>query len=220
MIRVLSTKTLTEAQRRMLPVDTFSLEEYDALRVQLHPVEVDWAPNDLLVFTSGNTVRACFPEGVARERYQVCCVGRKTARALEAAGQDVKAVFLDAEALAACVIEKNTHQNIVFFSGNRRLDTLPEALAKSGRAYREKEVYATDLNLQKFDTPFDAVLFFSPSGVQAYVGQNSLGGALAVCIGPTTAGEAKKYTDRIAMAPTPEVEAVLQTLINETIAQE
>lgn len=213
MVRVLSTRILTPEQRLLLP-DSVELVAYDALEVTCFPVAQDWSAEDLLVFTSRNAVRACFAQK-ATQVNSCYCVGSKTAEALREAGQEVLGVYENAGALAQALIQENTKQNIIFFCGNRRLDTLPEALAQAGIPMETREVYATTLVQKKFGQNFDALLFFSPSGVAAFTSANPIGKALAVCIGPTTAAAAKKYTNRYCSALHPSVEAVLQTLISE-----
>lgn len=50
--------------------------------------------------------------------------------------------------------------------------------------------------------------FFSPSGVESHFMYNQHKGPV-FCIGETTAKEAKKYTDKIIVAETPTITAVI-----------
>ena len=81
-------------------------------------------------------------------------------------------------------------------------------------AYEEIQVYKTVLIPKKFERQFDAILFFSPSGVKSYFSNNSpieggTGGCLAVCIGTTTASEAKKHTENVVIANNTTIESVI-----------
>src|SRR5690606_9230327 len=89
---------------------------------------------------------------------------------------------------------------------------------KNNIAFEEIKVYNTTLTPKKFERQFEAVLFFSPSGVRSYCEVNLQGGLrqhLAgtpptfVCIGTTTASEAKKYTENVAIANATTVESVI-----------
>ena len=89
------------------------------------------------------------------------------------------------------------------------MHTLPEALTASRVDWREVTAYETRPVKRHFDTPFDGILFFSPSGVQSYTACNGIHTATAYCIGETTAAEAKKHTDRLVIAGSPGVEALV-----------
>ncbi len=74
-------------------------------------------------------------------------------------------------------------------------------------------MYKTTLNPKKFDRQFDAVLFFSPSGVQSFFSENNIAIGKAICIGKTTASEAKKYTDNVVIANATTVESVIAKVV-------
>ena len=84
-------------------------------------------------------------------------------------------------------IKKATH-----FCGNLKRDELNEILTQNKIEVNEIEVYRTVLNERKFEEVFDAVLFYSPSGVQSFIEDNETNESIAFCIGQTTANEAKK----------------------------
>ena len=124
----------------------------------------------------------------------------------------------DAETLAKLIIEKHSDKKFTFFCGNLRRDTLPYLLKKAQIPVIEVEVYKTTLNPKKFDQQFDAVLFFSPSGVESFFSKNKpfrsqsppsgdLGGL--ICIGSTTANAAKEYSDNVHIANSTTVESVI-----------
>ena len=77
---------------------------------------------------------------------------------------------------------------------------------------KEFEVYKTMLNPIKVDTAVSGVLFYSPSGIESYLEENSTE-KVAFCIGETTAVAARKYFDKVEVANMPDVESVL-ALVN------
>ena len=71
-----------------------------------------------------------------------------------------------------------------------------------------------ELNLKKFESKFDGILFFSPSGVQSFTEQNRLN-STAFCIGETTASKAKKHTHEIIIASKPSIENVIVKVVKK-----
>lgn len=210
MTELLSTKMLSPDQRALFPSGEFRLQEYDALATEYLPADLHSDDEALCLFTSQHAVRACFPEGRPGERMlNCCCVGVKTAALLQTLGHRVLEVRDSAKLLADEIIRKYSGRSFVFFCGDRRLGTLSKRLRAAGIRLEERVVYRTKLNVMKFDTRFDAALFFSPSGVQSFAAVNDLSHSTAICIGPTTARAARKYTERIIIAAFPSVEAVL-----------
>ena len=224
MKRLLSTRVLSPSQKALLP-EGIDFTEYDAIQITLLPIAQRDTGNRYAVFTSKNAVRACFgdvlgsPSSESAEpvvpaangfRTPGClCVGEKTAELLRKHGQKVLEVADNAAALARVLIEKYNDQSFIHFCGNLRLQELSSALAEAGISLEEHIVYRTEFQERPFEQGFDAVLFFSPSGVESFVRNNSLLGAAAVCIGSTTAREASRHTRQIIIAGKPTVEQVL-----------
>jgi len=210
MTQLLSTKVLSPEQRAMLPTGDFHLQQYDALVTEYLPADLHSDDEALCLFTSKHAVRACFPAGYGGERMlNCCCVGAKTAALLQGLGHRVLEVRDSAKLLADEIVKKYSGRSFIFYCGDRRLGTLPKRLRAAGISLEERVVYHTRLKVETFETPFDAVLFFSPSGVKSFTSANDLSHSTAICIGPTTARAARKHTDQIITAAFPSVEAVL-----------
>jgi len=62
------------------------------------------------------------------------------------------------------------------------------------------------------DADVSGVLFYSPSGIESYLEENTTD-KVAFCIGETTAVEARKHFDKVEVANMPDVESVLE-LVN------
>jgi len=212
---ILSTKKLSPAQKELALNGKLRLVEYDAIQVRPLPFQIE-AQFDCLVFTSQNAVQSF----LERKRHwhrskefgqglQAVCVGEKTKRLLEEHGFQVLASASNAKDLGQLIVTDYHALSFVFLSGNRSLHTLATILKHNKVRFKEIVVYETVLRPKRFHRQFDAVLFYSPSGVESFVAQNDLSKSMAICIGPTTLSEAKKHTSRFIQANRPTVENVI-----------
>ncbi len=203
---VLSTKKLSLSQTELLLNAGLSLVQYDAIKIESLPFEVPSGVKNAII-TSQNAVRSILN---SEFKIQNCfCVGEKTKAFLEENGFRVIKMAEYAAELADYLVNNNQNDSFHFFCGNIRSDEIPARLKENNIALREIEVYKTTLNPKKFERQFDAILFFSPSGVKSFVAENTLGRSLTVCIGTTTASEAKKHTEKVAIANATSVESVI-----------
>ena len=210
---VLSTKKLKENQRSLLLNKAISLVEYNAIKIDFLPFE---APSNIenALFTSQNAVNSffdneCHPQRNQRVIGNCFCVGKKTKSLLEENGQNVVKTTEYASELADYLVKNHKNDSFFFFCGNIRSDEIPSKLRENNIAFEEIEVYKTTLNPKKFERQFDAILFYSPSGVKSFFSENKTNNPKAICIGYTTASEAKKYTENVVVANTTTVESVI-----------
>ncbi|MFD2186849.1 DUF559 domain-containing protein [Aquimarina celericrescens] len=203
---ILSTKKLTTAQKELLLNSGIGFIAYDAINIELLHVDVqDEIQN--MIFTSKNAVKAVLNSEI---NVSNCfCVGENTKRLLEENGKKVIKTALNASDLANFIVKKHKNESFLFFCGNLRRKELPELLKDQKVALKEQIVYKTSLNSKKFNRSFDGILFFSPSGIQSYIKENTIGRSIVFCIGNTTASEAKKYTEHVVIANKPTVENVI-----------
>jgi len=203
---VLSTKKLKENQRSLLLNAAISLVEYNAIKIEFVPFKV---PSNIenAIFTSQNAVKAIQD---SRTKIQDCfCVGKKTKLLLQESGLNVIKMTEYASELADYLVKNHKNDSFHFFCGNIRSDEIPSKLKENNITFEEIEVYKTTLNPKKFERQFDAVLFFSPSGVRSFISENKINTSEAICIGTTTATEAKKYTENVVIANATTVESVI-----------
>ncbi|MEJ2583534.1 MAG: uroporphyrinogen-III synthase [Robiginitalea sp.] len=215
MKRLLSTKVLPEPLQAQIRSSGWALTQYDAISVELLPVE--FKPlESIAVFTSKHAVRACMSGNPDRKLSGVSClcVGHTTASLVREHGGEVLESAASATALADCISKKYTDKSFVYYCGNRRLEIIPRALDKLGLKWEEVIAYRTKTIAKTFDHGFDGILFFSPSGVRSFTRSNAIGDATAFCIGPTTAGEASKHTNKYKIANSPGVQALV-TLVTQ-----
>ena len=199
------------------PVLSFRFPHQDVLRQRLA------APDDhaALIATSARAVEAVRRVFEANpsvhERWQgrrAFAVGPATAQRWRTLGLRPEGESAgDAAALAVHIasVVQPTGPPLLFLSGNRRRDTLPDGLAARTIPYEEQEVYVTvprdDLVLPTADEA-TWLVFFGPSGLAALRQSNaSVAPCRVAAIGRTTAAalrEAGISVEAVAGTPSPE----------------
>lgn len=208
---VLSTKILKENQRSLLLNGGLSLVEFDAIKIEFNSFEIPPTIENA-IFTSQNGVESFFNKNNDLTRIQNCfCVGEKTKALLEEKGQKVIKMTEYASELSEYLVKNHKNDFFRFFCGNIRSEEIPSTLRKNNIPFKEIVVYNTTLNPKKFERDFDAILFFSPSGVRSYIEANKSipQKTFAVCIGTTTASEARKFSENVVISNSTTVESVI-----------
>jgi len=215
-IQILSTKILSPLQKEELKKGGFDLIEADFIKTENKPFEFKDL-NESLIFTSQNAVHSVLshPDSEQLKKKNVYCVGLKTKALLSDNGFNVVAYTGYASDLAEIITLIYRNESYTFFSGNLRKDTLPNALKDAGIQLNEIQVYDTSLQPQKIKTAVDAILFFSPSGVESYLKENTIKKEVCFCIGETTAEALSKTTKNIIVADQPTIEDVIEDVIHE-----
>ncbi|MFP4228480.1 MAG: uroporphyrinogen-III synthase [Salinivenus sp.] len=146
------------------------------------------------------------------ENRRAYAVGPKTARWLQKLGLDVIGEDTGSAAALADLIVSGAHARpLLFLSGNRRRDVLPNRLRDAGVAFEEQVVYETHPR-STLDVPppseTDWLVVFSPSGRDALAAADvPLAAYRVAAIGPTTADalrDAGHTVAAVAAAPAPE----------------
>ena len=203
---VLATKKQNDNQRSLLLNAGISVVQYNAIKIEFIPFEV---PKNIgnAIFTSQNGILSIQN---SEFRIQNCfCVGEKTKQLLKENGFSIIKMTEYASELADYLVKNHKDETFHFFCGNIRSNEIPSKLKENNIVFEEIEVYKTTLKPKKFERAFDAVLFFSPSGVRSFFSENNIAIGKAICIGKTTASEAKKYTGNVLIANTTTVESVI-----------
>lgn len=216
MIKILSTKILLDNQKEALVSANFNVIEADFIRTESQPFQLNEI-NDNLIFTSQNAVQSFLlnPKSAELKTKNVFCVGLKTKILLSENGFNVIAYTGYAEDLAEIITLIYANESYTFFSGNLRRDTLPEALKEAKIKFNEIKVYDTILTPQKIKTAVEAILFFSPSGIESYLKENTIKKEICFCIGTTTASALEGITKNIIIADQPTIEDVIEDVIAE-----
>ena len=215
-IQILSTKILSPLQKEELIKVGIEVIQADFIKTENKPFELKNL-NESLIFTSQNAVHSVLsnPKSEELKSKNVYCVGLKTKNLLSDNGFNVVAYTGYASDLAEIITLIYGSESFTFFSGNLRRDTLPNALKEAEIKFNEIQVYDTSLQPQKIKTPVDAILFFSPSGVESYLKENTIKKEICFCIGETTAEALSKITKNIIIADQPTVEDVIEDVIQE-----
>ena len=216
MIQILSTKTLLKDQKEALVNANFNVVEVDFIKTQSNPFQLNEI-NDNLIFTSQNAVQSFLldPKSEELKSKNVFCVGLKTKIMLSESGYNVVAYTGYAEDLAEIITLIYASESYTFFSGNLRRETLPKALKEAKIKFNEIQVYETTLTPQKIKTPVEAILFFSPSGIESYLKENKIKNETCFCIGTTTSSALEGITKNVIVATQPTIEDVIEEVIAE-----
>ena len=216
MIQILSTKTLLNNQREALVNADFNVIEADFIKTKSNPFQLNEI-NENLIFTSQNAVQSFLldQKSEALKSKNVFCVGLQTKIMLSENGYNVVAYTGYAEDLAEIITLIYASESYTFFSGNLRRETLPQALKEAKIKFNEIQVYETKLTPQKIKTPVDAILFFSPSGIESYLKENKIKNETCFCIGTTTSSALEGITKNIIIADQPTIEDVIEEVIAE-----
>lgn len=209
-IKILSTKKLTETERKNLP--NFDLTDKDFLQIELLDFQFIDVSFDLLLFTSKNAVLSVLKNektGILK-KIQCICVGEKTKELLEENGFEVLDFTHYAEDLTKIISSKYSDKFFAFFCGNFRRDVLPDFFRANNIGFIEIQVYKNELSSDKIKQEFDALLFFSPSGVYSFLQQNKILDEICFCIGTTTSEVLLPYTNNIILSEKPTIISVLQ----------
>ncbi|CAM4054827.1 uroporphyrinogen-III synthase [Flavobacterium weaverense] len=216
MIQILSTRTLLKDQKEALVNANFNVVEVDFIKTQSNPFKLNEI-NENLIFTSQNAVQSFLldPKAEALKSKNVFCVGLKTKIMLSESGYNVVAYTGYAEDLAEIITLIYASESYTFFSGNLRRETLPKALKEAKIKFNEIQVYETTLTPQKIKTPVEAILFFSPSGIESYLKENKIKNETCFCIGTTTSSALEGITKNVIVATQPTIEDVIEEVIAE-----
>lgn len=204
--RLLSTKCLSVEQQNRLIQTGVSYSCWDFIVSTPKDFDVT-TENKSLIFSSQNAVKAVFNQ--FRFSGNNCyCVGEKTKKLLEENGQKVVKMAKNASILADFILKNAGNEDFLFFTGNQRMPAIEAAFAQENRTLEVIETY-TSIAQPKAMGNYDAILFYSPSGVKSYLQNNSLEQSTCFAIGETTALCLQKYTDNIITATQPTIEHLI-----------
>ncbi|MCL4147431.1 UNVERIFIED_CONTAM: hypothetical protein GTU68_049002 [Idotea baltica] len=212
---VYSTKKLSELQKEILS-SAIGVEDSDFIKIRFNRIPPKVMKNEIenVIITSQNGVEAILNSFTKDELNfkDIYCVGRRTKKLIENRIGKVTHVAKNGKKLAEYLSKVLENKEVTYFCSNVRLDILPAYLQIHDIVVNEVEAYKTMLSPEKLDDSISGVLFYSPSGIESYLQENSTN-KIAFCIGETTAKEARKHFDKVEVANLPSVESVLE-LVN------
>lgn len=215
-IRLLSTKILSPSQKAILGNNSILMDDYDAIQISYLPTTIDPTYKNL-IFTSQHAVKAFlqnYPNTTLdHQDLKAYCVGEKTKALVSAQGITVVEMTHYGAQLAQRLVEKHPEKTFLFLCSNKRRDDIPSLLTKHKVAFKEQIAYQNTPNPLTFAADYKGILFFSPSGLESFISNNRIGNSVAICIGTTTAAEAKKHSKNVIIANNPTVESVLEKAV-------
>lgn len=175
-----------------------------------------------IALTSANAVDALNSYMHVSDTYYVVdwnifCLSGKTRQAIMNAlllKKNIVGEAGNAAELANKIISKSVKE-LVFFCSNKRRDELPTALKNAGVKVHEVVVYETTETPVTVANDFDAILFFSPSGVQSFFSANELNeDSVCFAIGRTTATSIATFTrNKIINSIAPDAKMMVEDVI-------
>ncbi len=200
-MNILFTKKLDEKEISNILGAEFSTHFLEVIKINLLELSPFSLGNKSLIFTSVNGVESFFKNGFkANENFadknynKIYCVGNKTKLHLRKYGFGVFKVKKNAKELSEFIIENCAKEKFIHFCGNLALDILQEKLPLQNIGYKKVVVYETELIYPELSEKYDAIAFFSPSGVRSFIKNNQLDFKQIYAIGETTGAEVSKYT--------------------------
>ncbi|WP_018674785.1 uroporphyrinogen-III synthase [Riemerella columbina] len=196
-VRILFTKMGIEQEVKTVLPSTLLCDFQPMIKVNILAMQPIDLKNSLLIFTSINGAKGFIQNHFNVGGNPILCVGSKTEQLLSQNGFKVNHTAKNAEALAEYIINNlSQSDNLIHFCGNKVLPTLEEKLSAKGYHYHKTTVYETELLKPQLTKTYDAIAFFSPSGVESFMANNTLDNARLFAIGTTTAAALKQYTDQ------------------------
>ncbi|MCG2792701.1 MAG: uroporphyrinogen-III synthase [Weeksellaceae bacterium] len=158
--------------------------------------------NYSLIFSSVNGVKGFFEnafdadENFAEKKFnKIYAVGSQTKKELRKYNFGTFKLCKNAIELSQFIMENSVCEKFLHFCGDLALDILDEKLQSQNISYQKIPVYRTALLFPKIDEKYQAVVFFSPSGVRSFAKFNSFEDLKIFSIGSTTTSELEKLTE-------------------------
>ncbi len=210
---ILSTKTLPNLLRERIVQNGLAYMEYNAIRIL--PVHFDIPnPADYVIFSSQNATKAVLNKTHNFQGAQVLCVGKQSEKLLLEKNIKSLKTAQNMSVLVDFIKKLDENAHFLHFCGNRRLPVLANKMKEWMCDFREVVVYQTELSNTKIEAAPNAILFFSPSGVESHEKQNDITDTHCFCIGNTTAAAFKQVPKSIQVVQNASMEQVVAKAIH------
>ena len=198
-MKILSTKTLPATIFSIARHKEIALTCLDFIQINALPFSIDKINSSefiSIVFTSSNAVKYFLKSNLAKQLIvgkKIFSLSGKTADELRVHNIPITSIAENSEKLADAILQDEQAKSVLHPCGNLRLDTLQQKLENRNIRYQTLVVYETSAVNNEHNENFDAVMFFSPSGVESFCNGNNLKkGILYCCIGQTTAAAVRE----------------------------
>jgi len=212
-VRILFTKNIENNYvKQYLDNNKFELLFLPVIKVKSKNVNFEIKYYKNFIFTSANAVK-CISENIFPDDSFFFTVGEKSCKELEKLGYSVKITSKNANELFKEIKNNIKPCNLLHFCSSEVLPTLEENFSKTDFKYKKIEVYQTIKLFPKLNNQVDALVFFSPSGVESFIKNNEIFNKKLFAIGETTAKEIKKYTnEKIFISKNENTEGILKMI--------
>lgn len=218
-ICILSTKNLDkaiiqQAASENIFIDCIPFVEIIAIENDLLRQRINHAvtKNEYVIFTSKNAVKAVAAQLEKIPTWKIFCISGVTKSSVQKHFSQCEIIGSAAygKELAKQIIQQKENA-IVFFCGDRRLDTIPNELNKNQISFEEIIVYKTISTPKKIEKKYDGILFSSPSAVESFFSINELAeDVVSFAIGETTEKSLKEFCNNIMVAENADTESILK----------
>jgi uroporphyrinogen-III synthase len=213
-IKILSTKILGENLKEIFDDNKFDLFEHDFIKIGSLNFEL---PNHdgSWIFTSQNAVNAVFSISKSMDLIfnKIYCVGENTKSVLSKKGQKVVKNLKNSSKLANFISKHAKNEKFIFCRSDIKNDNFTDFFKKEKIDLKEIVVYDNQPNSIALKDKFEAIMFYSPSGIKSFLKNNQLGSSHCICIGETTASYAKNYSSYVVSCKTPSIKHVIDKTI-------
>ena len=213
-IKILSTKILSENLKEIFDDNKFDLFEHDFIKIGSLNFEL---PNHdgSWIFTSQNAVNAVFSISKSMDLIfnKIYCVGENTKSVLSKKGQKEVKNLKNSSKLANFISKHAKNEKFIFCRSDIKNDNFTDFFKKEKIDLKEIVVYDNQPNSIVLKDKFEAIMFYSPSGIKSFLKNNSLGSSHCICIGETTASYAKNYSSNVVSCKTPSIKHVIDKTI-------
>lgn len=221
-MKILFTKSLEREKVSVKLGTDFSVDFVEVIHTEFLKTKSFGLKNNSLIFTSVNGVKAFFENGFSPnenfaepENYnKIYVVGSQTKKELRQHNFGTFKLCKNANELSNFITENSVNEKFLHFCGNIALDILDEKLPLQNIYYKKIAVYKTELLYPKINEKYQAIVFFSPSGVRSFAKLNQLDDVKIFSIGKTTTSELEKLTDNKIITSSKNTLADLLNLIN------
>lgn len=223
-LKILSTARLQPSLKKLAEENNIMLDDFAFIEIRPKHDDIilintdQYGKHSTIIFTSVQAVEA-LTNAVDHTgtRWRIGCTEGPTMNMAQSKfpNSTIFAHAPNAKQLAEKIIALNTEKHVAFFCGNRRRDELPSLLRQNNIEVDEVILYDTDLTPVAVEKNYDAILFFSPSGVESFFSVNKIEEQTVLfAIGNTTATEIKKFSNnKLIISEAPSKEAVLMCAI-------
>jgi uroporphyrinogen-III synthase len=195
MRKILSTRTLKEYlidYGRQLNLAITCVDFIETISVAPDLTYRAPADIDAAIFTSANAVKYFFENYAAHEIIKdkrIFSLAGATSDELLQNGITPAHTAGSAITLSQLMVDMGNVKSALHICGDKRLSTIEDKLSQNKIQYHQLVVYETILiTNKKIEEEFDAIMFYSPSGVKSFFANNVLKEEqVFCCIGDTTA---------------------------------